>query len=239
MHASLHEIQVCAHRGASGTHPENTIAAFRQALDIGCEMIEFDLRVSADGEVVVIHDADADRTTDGKGHVADLTLDQLRALDAGSWHGTAFSGERIPTLVEVLDFAPPGTEFNIHVKEGPGHRDILATLDSALRARSRFQSAYVSGSDELVAEARALHPDLRRCLLPGSQHDGLVERAGCWAIQPSAHSTTSDLVQRAHAAGLRIHPYFADDEPEIRRLAACGVDAILTNHPARHLALRA
>ena len=205
-------------------------------------MIEFDLRVSADGEVVVIHDADADRTTDGTGQVADLTLDQLRALDAGTWYGAAFAGERIPTLVEVLDFAPPGTELNIHVKEGPSHRDILATLDSALRARSRFQSAYVSGSDELVADASALHPALRRCLLPRSQHDGLVERAvraGCWAIQPREHFTTLDLVQRAHAAGLRIHPYFADDEPEMRRLAACGVDAILTNHPARLLALRA
>jgi len=215
--------------------------AFRQAIEIGCEMIEFDLRLSADGKAVVIHDANVDRTTTGTGHTPDLTLEQLRALDAGSWHSDVFAGEQIPTLAEVLDCAPPSVELNIHVKEGSGHRDVLERLESALRSRSRFQSAFVSGSDELLAAAGVYHPELQRCLLPGSRHQRLVERAiraGCCAIQPSAQLTTSNLVHRAHAAGLRVHPYFADDEPEIRRLAAYGVDAILTNHPARLLALR-
>ena len=241
IHPSLHRIKICAHRGASGTHPENTLVAFRQAIEIGCEMIEFDLRLSADGQVVVIHDANIDRTTDGTGHTPDLTLEQLRALDAGSWYGAVFAGERIPTLIEVLDCTPPRVELNIHVKEGSGHRDILATLEGELRSRSRFQSAFISGSEELVADAGTHHPALRRCLLPGSRHGRLVERAiraGCCAIQPSARLTTSDLVHRAQTAGLRVHPYFADDESETRRLAMCGVDAILTNHPARLLALR-
>ena len=237
----MHEIKVCAHRGASGTHPENTLAAFRQAIVLGCEMIEFDLRLSVDGQVVVMHDANVDRTTDGTGHIPDLALKQLRALDAGSWHSDAFAGERIPTLTETLDSIPPSVELNIHVKEGSGHLVILETLEIELRARSRLQGAFVSGSDELVAAAGAEHPKLQRCLLPGSQHEHLVERAmraGCCVIQPSAQFTTSALVQRAHTAGLRVHPYFADDEPEMRRLAACGVNGILTNHPARLLALR-
>ena len=241
IHTSLHGIKVCAHRGASGTHPENTLVAFRQAIEIGCDMIEFDLRLSADGQVVVIHDANIDRTTDGTGHTSDLTLKQLRSLDAGNWHDPVFAGERIPTLVEVLDCIPSSVELNIHVKEGSGHRDILATLEGELHSHSRFQSAFVSGSEELLADASVHHPQLQRCLLPGSRHQRLVERAicaECYAIQPSAQSTSSDLVRHAHTADLRVHPYFADTEPEMRRLAECGADAILTNHPARLLELR-
>ena len=237
----MHEIKVCAHRGASGTHPENTLAAFRQAIVLGCEMIEFDLRLSADKEIVVMHDTNVDRTTDGTGHIPDLTLKQLRALDAGSWHTDMFAGERIPTLAETLDSIPPSVELNIHVKEGSGHLIILETLEIELRSRSRLQGAFVSGSDELVTAAAVQHPQIQRCLLPGSRHKHLVERAvhaGCCAIQPSARLTTSNFVQRAHTAGLRVHPYFADDEPEMRRLAACGVNGILTNHPARLLDLR-
>ena len=188
-----------------------------------------------------MHDTNVDRTTDGTGHIRDLTQKQLRAFDAGSWHSDTFADERIPTLAETLDCIPPSVELNIHVKEGSGHLIILETIEIELRARSRLQGAFVSGSDELVAAAGAEHPKLQRCLLPGDHHEHLVERAvraGCCVIQPSAQFTTSDLVQRAHTAGLRVHPYFADDEPEMRRLAACGVNGILTNHPARLLALR-
>src|SRR3990172_9288447 len=93
---------IFAHRGASAHAPENTLAAFRRALDDGSPAIEFDVKLSADGHAVVIHDQTVDRTTDGHGRVRELTLEQLKALDAGGWFDSAFRGERIPTLDEVL-----------------------------------------------------------------------------------------------------------------------------------------
>jgi glycerophosphoryl diester phosphodiesterase len=93
---------VCAHRGRSGVAPENTLAAFEAAVDLGADFLELDVRRSADGEIVCIHDATVDRTTDGTGAVADLTLAELRALDAGSWKDARYAGERIPLLSAVL-----------------------------------------------------------------------------------------------------------------------------------------
>ncbi len=96
---------VIAHRGASGHAPENTLAAFRKAVSLGAPFIETDLQLSRDAHFVAIHDATVDRTTGGHGAVHDLTLAELHRLDAGSWFGSEFAGERIPTLEEILDFS--------------------------------------------------------------------------------------------------------------------------------------
>ena len=96
---------VIAHRGASGHAPENTLAAFRKAVSLGAPFIETDLQLSRDARFVAIHDATVDRTTGGRGAVHDLTLAELRRLDAGSWFGSEYAGERLPTLDEILEFA--------------------------------------------------------------------------------------------------------------------------------------
>ena len=107
---------IIAHRGASAYAPENTLAAFDKALDLGAAHVEFDLHFSADGQVVVIHDDTVDRTTNGSGAVAALTLAQLKSLDAGSWFAAQFSEERIPTLVELLERYKDRLHFHIEVK---------------------------------------------------------------------------------------------------------------------------
>ena len=96
---------VVGHRGASGYAPENTLAAFRRAVELGATFIETDLQLSRDARFIAIHDATLDRTTTARGPVQALTLAELRELDAGSWFGPAFAGERIPTLEEILEFA--------------------------------------------------------------------------------------------------------------------------------------
>jgi len=116
---SLPQRGVAAHRGASESHPENTLAAIRAAVDGGAHQIEFDVRLSADGALVLVHDRQVDRTTDGRGDVADLTLAELRALDAGAWRGAAFRGERIPTLEEGLAAVPHDRWVNLDVAERP------------------------------------------------------------------------------------------------------------------------
>ena len=109
---------VTAHRGFSGTAPENTLAAFRAAIDTGCDMIELDVHLSRDNQVVVIHDDTLERTTSGRGNVADQTYAELKRLDAGSWFDPRFSGERIPTLADVLSLARNRILVNIELKKG-------------------------------------------------------------------------------------------------------------------------
>ncbi len=112
---------VAAHRGASETYPENTMAAFRAAMDMGVDQIETDVRVTADGELVLVHDETVDRTTDGTGKVRDFTLEELKKLDAGSKKGAIFAGEHIPTLRELMELVKdnPDITLDLELKEYP------------------------------------------------------------------------------------------------------------------------
>ncbi len=118
---SKQNVYVAAHRGASTTHPENTMAAFRRAAEVGVDQIETDVRVTKDGHLVLIHDGTVDRTTNGSGKVCEMTLEELRTLDAGSWKGEEFAGERIPLLTEFLEYAREvGVKtLDIELKETP------------------------------------------------------------------------------------------------------------------------
>jgi len=115
----LPERGICAHRGAMETHPENTISAFKEAIRLGAHMIEFDVRMTKDGKLVIMHDKSVNRTTNGSGLVSDLTYDEIKKLDAGRWKSEMFKGERIPTLKETLQVMPHNIWLNIHLKEGP------------------------------------------------------------------------------------------------------------------------
>ena len=118
---SKNNIYVAAHRGWSEKYPENTMLAYRKAAELGVDQIEIDVRVTKDDQLVIIHDATVDRTTNGSGRVDSMTLEELRALDAGSWKGEEFAGERIPTLDEFIAFAVslPEMTFDIELKEYP------------------------------------------------------------------------------------------------------------------------
>lgn len=118
---SKDNIYVAAHRGWSAKYPENTMLAFRKALELDVDQLETDVRITRDGELVLIHDATVDRTTDGSGKVCDMTLEELRALDAGSWKDPSFAGERIPTFIELMELVKdhPAVTLDIELKEYP------------------------------------------------------------------------------------------------------------------------
>ena len=120
---SHHNIQLphrglCAHRGAMTTHPENTLPAFREAIKCGAHMIEFDVQLTKDNALIVMHDPAVDRTTNGHGPIAEFTCEEIRRLDAGSWKSYAFQGEKVPLLDEVLSIMPVNIWLNIHLKGG-------------------------------------------------------------------------------------------------------------------------
>ena len=230
---------VCAHRGASGTHPENTAAAFDQAVRLGAEMLEFDVRRTADGELVVIHDATVDRTTNGTGAVAELSFAEIRALDAGA-------GEQVPTLDEAMAYADQ-IMLNIHAyPETPDDADALFdTLLGHFAEGNIYPRAFVaSDSETLLNRLHEADPRIRLCNLRYQPEANYMELAlagvpSCRILQGANGNVTTEFVAEAHAKNLKVNVFFADDEEEMRRLIDCGVDGILTNYPQRLLNLRA
>ncbi len=228
------DFQVCAHRGASGTHPENTVCAFRAAVELGVERIEFDVRRTIDGELVIMHDPTVDRTTDGSGPVWELTGCLVRSLDAGSHRAPEFAGERIPTFAEALAACP--VLVNVHVYPGPD--DLAAIVDeviATLRRLDRLDSAFIAGSTAVIERVAAVEPRLERCCLDHTARADYPERCaalGCRILQPGHAAVTADLCDRAHRLGQTVHPFYADQPDAMRALLACGVDGLLTNQPA-------
>lgn len=153
-------IWAVAHRGASDRYPENTLLAFERALEAGADAIECDVHLTADGEVVVIHDATVDRTTNGHGEVAALTLDELRQLDAGSWKDARFSGQRIPTLREVAELVRGRVPLFVEVKgRSP---ELPARLVDVLRAGGVQDQVWLFTADnECLRQLHRLAPEMR------------------------------------------------------------------------------
>jgi glycerophosphoryl diester phosphodiesterase len=223
---------VIAHRGASGHLPENTPPAFELAVAQGADMIETDLHRTADGAVVVTHDEDL-AGLGGSGEIAEASLAEVRALDAGG-------GERVPTLDELLDRFGARVAWNLELKRGT--RGEYAGLEEAalaavrargLEPRTLFSSFY----DPVLARLRALAPRARIGLLVSRRLPArAVERAlalGAEALHPEAAVVDAALVDAAHAAGLAVHVFTVDDAAEMRRLLGLGVDGLFTNFPDR------
>ena len=236
---SARKILRIAHRGAVSQAPENTLAAFERAIQLGADMIELDVRQSADGHLVVIHDETVDRTTDGHGPVGAMTLRQLKALDAGAWMDQEFAGERIPTLREALALMRGRVQVSIDLKAGsevyPGIEARVATL---VREMGCLDEVIVMAEDcAVIQRMRCLEPGLRtacyryqalrlRCAVGQECHGGYV------FVWPEELS--SSLIRRAHSRGWKVITSLerrAVEEPaEMRRLARLGVDGILSNH---------
>ena len=229
---------VVAHRGASADAPENTLAAFRLAIEQGAKIVECDVHLSADGVPVAIHDERVDRTTNGTGAVSDLTLSELGALDAGGWHDARFAGERIPTLDETLELCAGKTRVFVELKRGGGPPLVAAALDTIERAGCT--TAVISfGPDEVAAVAKA-RPDVPLGFLVGRAHVlahganrvlELARELGAGFISPQHDVVDRAFVEAARAAGLPVSVWTVDEPERMRALSDLGVDAITTNKP--------
>jgi glycerophosphoryl diester phosphodiesterase len=223
---------VIAHRGASGHRPENTLSAYELAVEQGADMIEVDLHRTRDGAVVVTHDEEL-AGIGGRGEIADATLAEVRALDAGG-------GERVPILAELLDGYGERIGLNLVLKRGTRaeypelEAETLAALESrGLLDRVLFSSFY----DPVLRRLRALSPAARIGLLISRRYpQGAVDRAkslGAEALHPEVALVTPQLVGEAHAAGLAVYAYTVDRTEEMERLLGLGVDGLFTNFPDR------
>ena len=231
---------IWAHRGASEQAPPNTLAAFRLAAELGADGVELDVHLSRDGEVVVIHDDTVDRTTNGHGPVSELTLAELKALDAGSWFDPAFAGERIPTLQEVIDAVGHRLFLNIELKQTALLRatGLEAEVVRLIEDNQMTDRVIVSSFHPLaLRRVKKLNPYIPTALLHGA---GPIFIRRAWlaplipheALHPHYSQVTERYVQEAHRRGRRVNVWTADDPEEMRRLLRLGVDGIITNRPA-------
>jgi len=224
------------HRGAKGHAPENTAISFSVAAGMGVNVVETDVHLSKDGEVVLIHDHMVDRTTDGHGYVKDLTLAELKKLDAGSWYDARFAGERILTLDELLSWARDRIAVAIEIKNGPiYYPGIVAQTIAALRRHGMTRQAILISFDHLaLREAKQIAPEIVTGILyVGGLADPVAaaRAAGADALHPHWAYVTPELVQTVHAAGLALSPWNPNDLPTIRMLSQMGVDSVGTDYP--------
>lgn len=230
---------IFAHRGASAHAPENTISSFTLAQEQGADAIELDAKLSADGEVVVFHDPTLDRTTDGSGRLADHRLCDLRSLDAGSFFSTAYRGEKIPLLDEVLEAFSRRLFIDIDLTNYTTPEDGLVAKVCELVKRHALEE-YVIFSSFLACNLRQAArrlPEVPRGLLAPKGWTGTWARSFGFsfgdyaALHPYRTDVTLQQVKRVHRLKRRIHVWTVNAIDELKRLAEWGVDGIFTDDP--------
>jgi glycerophosphoryl diester phosphodiesterase len=230
-----------AHRGASGYAPENTLAAFERAVQLGATFIETDLHLTRDARFVAIHDASVDRTTNGHGEVSSFTLAELRDFDAGLWFDRQFSGQRIPTLEEILEFScKHDVVFYFEIKYDAAwgmHHALAAALHGSGNAA---RSIVISFDPATILSLRRLDASIMLGLLAEEAKPGLPKTAvdcGARQICPRIDLVTPQLVAEAHRSDLHVVAWTVNEREKMRAAIELGVDGIMTDVPDRLRAL--
>lgn len=246
---------IVAHRGASHSHPENTLPAFAAALELGVELIELDVRLTKDGVPVVIHDADVSRTTDGVGVVHELTIEQVTALDASHGRGERF---RVPTLRRVLEAVASRAGVVIEIKNLPGDPGFVpdgephveAAFDELSQVGFEDPAIVCSFNPSAIRRAAELAADrglpvatglLTGPMIPVEDAIGVAADGGHGFVLPHREAVRAagiGVVAAAHDARVRLGTWTVDDPAELRTLIGWGLDALATNDPATALAVR-
>jgi glycerophosphoryl diester phosphodiesterase len=254
---------VCAHRGEHRTAPENTIPAFRAAVKMGVQQIEFDVHSTRDGKLVIMHDATVNRTTNGAGKILDLTFAEIRALDAGSKFDRRFAGTKVPTPREALEVIPTSIACNVHINGGP---ETAAETARLIRDMGRLRQCFLTFGYTQHAEwsaAKAAVPEIMICkgapaekevvemtvsLADSSAIPSLTEsqrktqRADYiqffhWKPETPPLEFLKNSVDRLHALGIKVNYCCGNDGKVIQTLIQAGVDYILTDENALCLEL--
>jgi glycerophosphoryl diester phosphodiesterase len=228
-----------AHRGASDAAPANTLAAFRLAAEMSADGVELDVQLARDGEVVVIHDFNVDRTTDGQGAVRQMTLAQLKELDAGSWFGPAYAGERIPTLQEVFDAVGHRLLINVEIKSLPGlNWGIEAEAVRLIEDNNLVHRVIVSSFNPLsLRKVKRLNHNIPTALLYAPDMPFFLRRAWLSPLAPHEfrhphHAMVDErFMARMRQKGYRVNVWTVNEPTEMRRLLTLGVDGIITGRP--------
>lgn len=234
-----HPLRIVAHRGGAAFAPENTLAAYEAAIARGDEAAECDVRVTRDGQLVVLHDARLQRTTNGHGRVERRRLDQVRRLDASNrWRAHGFDKQTPPRLSEVLDLTRDQMVLFVELKRGRGIVEKLAA-ELERRPDQRAQIVIISFDARLIRRASELMPDVPRMLLRRpravwSPHVvAYARKHGATMLGLDARAARTKIVRRAHAEGLPVYAFTVNDTDQARKLVSMGVDGLITDAPPR------
>jgi glycerophosphoryl diester phosphodiesterase len=227
-----------AHRGYSAVAPENTLPAFAAAVRGGATIVEFDVRTTADGVPVVIHDRTLERTTTGAGPVWEAGFDEVRALDAGAWFSTAYAGVQVPSLAETIDLlAPAGAELLLEIKPPATLEQVKAIVEQVAERDLVARTIVQSFDPEVLRLAAVVVPEARRGLLrlrlePDTPE--LVAELGVLFCNPSVADVLGEpaTIATLIAAGVEIMPWTANDPGQWPSLAAAGVAGLITDRVA-------
>jgi glycerophosphoryl diester phosphodiesterase len=237
----IRQVDTVAHRGATGYAPENTIAAFDKGVEMKADYIEIDVQRSKDGELVIIHDNTVDRTTDGTGYVKDLTFEQLRSLDAGSFKGEQFKGEKIPTFDEILDRYHGKTGILIELKSPelyPGIEEQVAQklIERNLDKPQNEKIIIQSFNFESMKITNSLLPKVPIGVLTSNRAHTTEQALAEFAtyadyFNPSYGIVTEELVNQVHAQGMKIQSWTVRSHEAAEFLLEMNVDGIITDYP--------
>jgi len=229
---------VIAHRGASDEAPENTLPAFLRAVEVGSDGIETDVHATRDGHLVLMHDPRLDRTTDGSGSIAESTLAEIRALDAGSWFDQSFKGTQVPLLGELLQACGHAIPIVIELKCDGVEARVVAEVN-------RYKSSlcgitYTSFQLDRLIALKSVDPEAACGYLIRPEANESVRAdellaLGINQICPKANGLTAEAVRTWRQAGLSVRAWSVRNEERMRRCASIGVDGFTTDFPARAL----
>lgn len=238
---------IVAHRGSSAIAPENTLAAFKRAVDDGADAVEFDVRLTSDGEVIVFHDSHLQRTTNGRGRVEECALADLKHLSAGAWFHRSFSSERIPTLDDVLELLHGQVGVNVEIKTDlhrRRHSDILHRCCSVIRKHRAESYVLVSSFHHpFIKDVRRILPSVATGMLfHPLKHVGrsvitMTVQAKADYMIFGGGTLRKTVVQKAHQRGMFVGEFTINTPRRFSRACRYGVDAIITDDPASLLAL--
>ncbi len=245
-----HAVDICAHRGANRVAPENTVPAFEAAVKAGAGQVELDVDMSKDGVLVLMHDSTVDRTTNGRGKVADLTFSELRSLDAGAKFDSSFAGTKVPTLRDALEAIPPRIYCNVHLK---GDERAAVETAKTIRDMGRLDRCFLTMGDTQMALARTARSAVPGIMVCKGWHAArelspeayiIAEKPGegapdarnrvdfiqffSWTGVPPADSLKAK-VDELHRRGIKVNYCCGNDEKAVRTLVEAGVDYILTD----------
>ncbi|GIN56248.1 glycerophosphodiester phosphodiesterase [Lederbergia ruris] len=235
--------KIFAHRGSSGTHPENTITAFKEAVRLGVDGIELDIQLTKDGELVVIHDYTLDRTTDGTGKILDYTVEELKAFDAGSKFSPEFAGETIPTFREVLALLQDtNIELNIEIKK-PVKED-TGIEEKMIQELEKYQysnrSIISSFNHDSLKRVISINKDLECAILYMKKFENPWEYAaeiGAKALHTYRPETDREMVTEAQHKGFPVRVFTINKAEDMTKFFETKVAAIFTDYPEKAMKL--
>jgi len=221
------------HRGASAYAPENTMAAFRKACELGADGVELDVQLSKDGQVVIMHDDRINRTTNGRGYVKDKTMKELFEYDAGSWFSSEFRNERIPTLAELFDYATGKMLVNVELKKSNDPTALVLAVKEIVDKFQNYHDCLFTSFDLATVNAvLSIMPNARCGLLIDKLSPAIWE--GAWPfVAAKAGLVTNKFFRASQEHKKTIVVWTANEEQEMKRLIEVGVARIITNYPDR------